>query len=80
MSNWIPADQVTKGRIHAIRKENERLIQMLREYGALRDHMFGNGWMVLYTERGAIDIPPNKFAACVKPFDECDCRECAKSE
>lgn len=34
----------------------DRLIQRLKDKGALRDSMLGNEWAVLYTEAGPIDI------------------------
>lgn len=34
----------------------ERLIEQLKQKGALRDSMLGEDWAVLYTEAGPIDI------------------------
>ena len=77
MSNWIHLDQVKRGRIQAIRRENERLIELLTMLGVIREHMYGKGWKVIYTERGAIDLAPGKLNPCLKPFTECSCNDCA---
>lgn len=75
MSNWIHIDQSKRGRIQAIRRENERLIQMLIELGAIRDNMFWPDTYVIYTESGAKDVMKSDLFPCLRPVSECSCKE-----
>lgn len=74
--SWIHVDESRKGRIAAIRRENERLIQLLISMGVLREHMYGKGWQVIYSEHGPLDLAPGKLNPCYKPFIECSCYDC----
>ncbi len=78
MGNFIHLDESLKGRVAAIRKENERLITLLKTKGVLRDSMFP-GWYVIYTERGAIDLHPSALEPCLKLYKDvvkCKCINC----
>ncbi len=80
MTEWIHLDESIKGRVNAIRKENERLIKLLMQMGVLRESMIP-GWHVIYTEMGAIDIHLDKLKPCIKLYAvkgyTCECKDCA---
>jgi hypothetical protein len=76
MSNWIHADEARKGRVHAIDKEQQRLIEQLIQLGALRENMFWPDCYVLYTEAGPVDIKKSDLRPCYRPFKECECLNC----
>jgi len=46
--------------------EFERMFQLLRKYGVLRDNMLGGDWFVIYTEQGPMDITLNRLKGISK--------------
>jgi hypothetical protein len=82
MGNWIHLDESIKGRVNAIKRENERIINLLIELGVLRESMVP-GWHVIYTESGPKDIKLDSFNPCIKLFvssinGKCYCVNCSK--
>lgn len=37
-------------------EEQQRIMQLLKQLGVIRDSMLGDKWKVIYTEKGAMDI------------------------
>ena len=78
-ANWIHIDQAKRGRIQAIRRENERLIKLLTDLGAIRPNMFWPECYVIYTENGPIDKRMIDLVPCLKPIEDCNCIDCKES-
>lgn len=78
-NNMVHIETSIKGRLFEIRKENQRLIDLLIEKRVLRKSMVP-GWMVIYTEDGPKDIRMIDLIPCVYLFDkDCNCKEHGKS-
>lgn len=71
--SWVHVDQVKRGRIQAVRNENERLIKILTDLGVIRQNMFWPGAYVIYTEAGAQDVMKSDLLPCLKPYSDCNC-------
>jgi hypothetical protein len=41
--------------------ERQRLIKLLTKYGVMRASMLGDDWLVIYTEKGAMDITRDRL-------------------
>jgi hypothetical protein len=45
----------------AVVAERQRMLQLLKQLGVLRDSMLGDDWQVIYTEKGAMDITRDRL-------------------
>lgn len=49
------------GYADAIHKTGNEMLTFLKSIGVVRDSMFGKPYLVIYTEKGAIDITENRL-------------------
>jgi hypothetical protein len=85
VGNWIHLDESIKGRINAVKKENERIINLLIQLKVIRENITIPGWYVIYTEDGPKDIDLKNLGPCIKFYATainqiCGCRECSKEK
>ena len=77
MTDFIPTSQSVSARKAAISNEFDRLIKELMARRVLRKSMLGNGYYVIYTEDGPMDITLKRLAPCLKFYPgTCLCQEC----
>ena len=78
MPEWLTAEQSVSARKAAISNEFDRLIKELMARRVLRKSMLGNGYYVIYTEDGPMDITLKRLAPCLKFYPgTCLCQECS---
>ena len=77
MPEWVTAEQSVSARKAAISNEFDRMIKILMAKRVLRKSMLGNGYYVIYTEDGPMDLNLARIAPCLKFYPgECLCWEC----
>jgi hypothetical protein len=77
VSKFILTEQSVSARKAAISNEFDRMIKVLMSKRALRESMLGNGYYVIYTEDGPMDLNLARIAPCLKFYPgTCLCWEC----
>ena len=80
MTDLIPTSQAMTLCKVAISTEFDRLIKELMAKRAIRKSMLGNGYYVIYTEDGPMDLNLARIAPCLKAYPgNCICWECTNA-